>query len=65
MAEQDGQPQPEESADESALQNTAPVMRPSGWNIRDIAEVDPERLLSGRVYRSSQVFRCVCTAGSH
>lgn len=32
------------------------VPRPSGWNIRDIAEVAPDRIQQGRVFRSSQVF---------
>lgn len=31
--------------------------KPFGWNIRDLAEVDPDRLLSGHVYRCSQVFK--------
>ena len=31
--------------------------KPFGWNTRDLAEVDSQRLLPGRVYRSSQVFK--------
>lgn len=66
MAVHDSPTEPEESLDDSASKMEAPkqmpLMRPSGWNIRDIAEVDQSRLLSGRVYRSSQVFRYISIA---
>mmetsp|Transcript_6664 Transcript_6664/g.19189 ORF Transcript_6664/g.19189 Transcript_6664/m.19189 type:complete len:334 (+) Transcript_6664:230-1231(+) len=32
------------------------VQRPTGYNIRDIAEVDPQRLRQGLVFRSSEIF---------
>jgi len=31
-----------------------------GVNLRDIASTDPSRIQPGRVYRSSERFKCVC-----
>ncbi len=34
-----------------------------GVNLRDIASTEPSRIQPGRVYRSSERFKCVCCFG--
>lgn len=52
VAADSSESQPQQQASQPQLQPKA-----FGWNIRSLAEVDPERLLPGRVYRCSQVFK--------